>query len=166
MCRTQRDAAAAMATVNTCQMSQTLGMTGCTESRGEPLAGKSIVIIHPAWHSCGSHAVFCTQAAAYAALHANAASLAVGTTLHRGSHAHRFWSEYYSMTAELGAARYHTGPSRMSFLLSSAGMKAALRMLTGNYARQLADLSELSPIPHEILQAARIDLIHCNHYLF
>jgi polysaccharide biosynthesis protein PslH len=140
-------------------------MTGLINPRCKLVAGKSIVIIHPAWHSCGSHAVFCAQAAAYKALNANVMSLAVGTTLDRGSHAHRFWSEYYAMTSDLGTAtRFHTGPSRVSYLASPGRLRSAFELLSSNYARQLAGLAELSPIPRKMLQSAPVDLIHCNHY--
>jgi hypothetical protein len=108
--------------------------------------------------------VFCAQAAAYTALEAKAISLAVGTTLDRGSHARRFWSYYYSMTADLGGTRFHTGPSRLTFLVSPDRLRAAFRLPVSNYARQLACLSELSPIPSKISRSGPIGLIHCNHY--
>ena len=33
-----------------------------------PLAGRVVAIVHPAWHSCGSHQVFVSQARAYRSL--------------------------------------------------------------------------------------------------
>src|SRR5262249_4131885 len=47
------------------------------ESPRMDLVGKSVVLIHPAWHSCGSHSVFCSQVDAYRALGAHVLSLAV-----------------------------------------------------------------------------------------
>lgn len=128
------------------------------------VAGNTVILIHPAWHSCGSHTVFCTQAAAYTALQARVTSLAVGATS-RGTNAQRFWSEYYSMTSDLPAVeRTHTGPSRISFLASSQRRRAAVRMLVGNHAVQLACRAQLSPTPRPIRQKEKIHLIHCNHY--
>ena len=42
-----------------------------------PLAGKTVVIVHPAWHSCGTHHVIVSQLAAYKFLGARTISIAV-----------------------------------------------------------------------------------------
>jgi hypothetical protein len=128
------------------------------------LHGKTVVIIHPAWHSCGSHAVFCTQAAAYRALGARVLTLAVGTTLAQGSRNRRFWSHYYSATGDLAAdERHHTGPSRYTLLLNGGRLRRAVQLIGCDYAAQMAGISELSPLP-DALARSGMDLIHCNHY--
>jgi polysaccharide biosynthesis protein PslH len=129
------------------------------------LDGKTIAIIHPAWHSCGSHAVFCGQATAYRALGARVLTLAVGTTLDQGSRNRRFWSHYYGATADLAAdERYHTGPSRYTLLLDRQRLRRAVELIGSDYATQMAGLSELSPLPAGLAGRSDIALIHCNHY--
>jgi polysaccharide biosynthesis protein PslH len=134
-----------------------------TSLRG--LDGKTVVVIHPAWHSCGSHAVFCSQVAAYRALGARVLTLAVGTTLDQGSRNRRFWSHYYGATGDLAAdERHHTGPSRYSVLLDGRRLKRAMELIGCDYATQMAGLAELSPMPAGLASRSAIDLIHCNHY--
>lgn len=129
------------------------------------LAGKTVLLIHPAWHSCGSHTVFVGQAAAYSAMGAKVVSLAVGTTLDQNSRNKDFWNFYYSKTGDLMAeTRAHTGPSRYSLLFDSSRRRTALDLKDADYARQMAGISELSPMPAGITNLPKIDLIHCNHF--
>ena len=129
----------------------------------EKLKNKTVLIIHPAWHSCGSHAVFCCQSRAYKALGAKVISLAVGTTLSHRSSNGLFWDRYYRRTADLIAdARFHTGPSRSAFMRPSS-ISAVLRNLFADYAQQRAGLAEISPIQPELF-VRDIALVHCNHY--
>jgi glycosyltransferase involved in cell wall biosynthesis len=129
------------------------------------LEGRTVVIIHPAWHSCGSHAVFCSQATAYQALGARVVALAVGTTLEQGSRNRRFWSYYYRTTADMAAdERYHTGPSCYSLLIDGQRLRRAVELIGCDYAMQMAGLAELSPMPGRLARRSDIDLIHCNHY--
>jgi glycosyltransferase involved in cell wall biosynthesis len=126
--------------------------------------GKTVAIVHPAWHSCGSHAVFCSQAAAYRAMGAEVVALAVGTRLNQGPRNRGFWSYYYKATSDLMAhERCHTGPSGLSLLVDGR-LRRALKLVRSDYAAQMAGLAELSPLPGGLARRGRIDLIHCNHY--
>src|SRR5262249_22532514 len=134
------------------------------ESPRMDLVGKSVVLIHPAWHSCGSHSVFCSQVDAYRALGAHVLSLAVGIGLSQNSHKRLFWNHYYTRTRDLTAdERLHTGPSRR-FFHKSVFLGPGLRWITANYAQQLAANAEFSPLPRPLRSRDSIDLIHCNHY--
>ncbi len=129
----------------------------------DKIKNKTVLIIHPAWHSCGSHAVFCCQSKAYKALGARVISLAVGTTASYHSSNRVFWNRYYGRTADLAAdARFHTGPRRSAFMRPSS-IRAILKNLFADYAQQRAGLAELSPIQPELF-ASDIALVHCNHY--
>ncbi len=129
----------------------------------DKIKNKTVLIIHPAWHSCGSHAVFCCQSKAYKALGAKVISLAVGTTLSHHSSNRVFWNHYYSRTPDLIAdARFHTGPSRSAFMRPSS-ISAILKNLFADYAQQRAGLAEISPIQPELF-VRDIALVHCNHY--
>ena len=67
-----------------------------------PLNGRTVAIVHPAWHSCGSHQVFVSQARAYRSLGAKVISVAIadapGAT--EGSNQHK---SYLAATADLDA---------------------------------------------------------------
>ncbi len=131
------------------------------------LRGRTILVIHPAWHTCGSHRVFCSQATAYRALGAKVISLAVGPTLLHYSLNKPVWNEYYEKSSDLLVdERLHTGPSR-SALFRPQSTSLVLKLLSANYAEQMAGLSALSPLPSRLrsLCANReISLIHCNHF--
>src|SRR5262249_15624401 len=135
------------------------------ESPRMDLIGKSVVLIHPAWHSCGSHSVFCAQVDAYRALGAHVLSLAVGIGLSQNSNKRLFWNHYYTRTRDLTAhERLHTGPSRRFFHKPEFLGPGLLRWITANYAQQLAGNAEFSPLPRLLRSRDSIDLIHCNHY--
>ncbi|MGB2729219.1 MAG: glycosyltransferase [Methylovirgula sp.] len=130
---------------------------------GFALRGKTVVLIHPAWHSCGSHKVFVMQAQAYRALGARLLALAIADFPGRvrGSLAH---SAYLEGSQDLQAdKRYFTGMPRgavftPSFLRSFRGW------LHGNYATILVETVKLATLPVELLELPEIDLIHCNHF--
>ena len=74
-----------------------------------PLTGRTVAIVHPAWHSCGSHQVFVSQVRAYRSLGAKVISVAIadapGAT--EGSNQHK---SYMAATADLEAdLRHFTG---------------------------------------------------------
>jgi Glycosyl transferases group 1 len=131
------------------------------------LRDKTVLVIHPAWHTCGSHRVFCSQATAHRALGARVISLAIGPTLRHYSLNKPLWNEYYEKSSDLLVdERLHTGPSR-SALFRPRSTSLALKLLGANYAEQMAGLSALSPLPSRLrsLCANReISLIHCNHF--
>jgi hypothetical protein len=128
-----------------------------------PLRGRTVLLVHPAWHSCGSHQVFVSQARAYRALGARVLSLAIadapGAT--EGSRAHK---AYFAATEDLECdARFYTGMSLVSVLKPSF-LRAARGWLHGNYAGILVESTRLAPIPAALDAEPRIDLVHCNHF--
>ncbi|WP_091679298.1 glycosyltransferase [Methylocapsa palsarum] len=128
-----------------------------------PLRGRTVLLVHPAWHSCGSHQVFVSQARAYRALGARVLSLAVADApgANEGSRAHK---AYFAATEDLECdARFYTGMSLISVLKPSF-LQAVKGWLHGNFAGILVASTELAPIPAALAATARIDLIHCNHF--
>ncbi|WP_202899167.1 glycosyltransferase [Methylocapsa aurea] len=128
-----------------------------------PLSGKTVLLVHPAWHSCGSHQVFVSQAQAYRGLGAKVLSLAVadapGAT--EGSRVHK---AYVGATADLAAdARYYAGMPLLS-VLKPDFLRAAKLWLHGNFAKILVETTKLAAIPQALAATRRIDLIHCNHF--
>ena len=45
-------------------------------SAGKPFAGKTVAIVHPAWHSCGTYQVVLGQIEAWTALGAEVVTIA------------------------------------------------------------------------------------------
>jgi glycosyltransferase involved in cell wall biosynthesis len=134
-----------------------------TEARGQPLAGRHVVLIHPAWHSCGSHQVFVTQAQAYRACGATLHSLAIadfpGAIM--GSKAHR---AYVAATADLVADQRHYAGMPLRRTAAPRFVSAAEKWLHGDAADMLVETARRVDVPTELATLARIDLIHCNHF--
>lgn len=130
---------------------------------GRPLAGKCVVIVHPAWHSCGSHQVFVSQARAYRDLGARVVSLAIADTpgCLDGTPASK---AYFAATGDLEAdVRLFAGmPLRK--IGSGRFLRAGMEWLHGNLARMRLEVARLADMPEAAASGPRIDLIHCNHF--
>ncbi len=127
-----------------------------------PLAGKTVLLVHPAWHSCGSYNVFMTQAQAYHALGAKVLSLAI--TDFPGHNAQsRAAKAYFDATQDLKVERrFFTGmPLGAATTRQFANVVNA--WLHGDYAAMLIETAQCSAVPDE-LRATKIDLIHGNHF--
>ena len=128
-----------------------------------PLAGKIVAIVHPAWHSCGSHQVFVSQARVYRSLGAKVVSLAIGDDpgCVDGSPASK---AYMAATGDLEAdARMFAGmPLRK--IWNGGFLRAGEQWLHGNYAAMRVEIARLANIPDALAVTPRIDLIHCNHF--
>src|SRR6516164_9063207 len=98
-----------------------------------PLAGKIVAIVHPAWHSCGSHGVFVTQARAYNCLGATTASLALADApgCVDGS---RSSLSYLAQTADLEASVRGFAGMPLRMLWTCEFLAAGKKWLHGNYA--------------------------------
>lgn len=130
---------------------------------GTSLAGKCVGLVHPAWHSCGSHQVFVAQAQAYRALGAKVISLAV-SDFPAWSVGSKSDQTYRAMTADLIAdQRFYAGmpPSRIATPRFAA---AAFGWLHGDAATMLCETVSAAPLPDALLALPQIDLIHCNHF--
>ncbi|MGO9007991.1 MAG: glycosyltransferase [Beijerinckiaceae bacterium] len=129
----------------------------------KPLAGRLVVLVHPAWHSCGSHQVFVSQAQAYRALGATVHSLAIADFPGwiAGSKAHR---AYLVATADLKADRRHYAGMPLRRMATPQFIGAVEKWLHGNDAAMLSETVRSAELPGELFGLRRIDLIHCNHY--
>jgi polysaccharide biosynthesis protein PslH len=122
-----------------------------------------VVIVHPAWHSCGSHQVFVSQARAYRSLGAKAVSLAVADSPGRvdGSRAAK---AYFAATCDLDAdGRGFAGmPLWKGF--DWGFLRAGKQWLHGNYAATWIAAARRVTFPQMLASMPRVDLIHCNHF--
>ena len=128
-----------------------------------PLAGRAVAIVHPAWHSCGSHQVFVSQARAYRSLGAKVVSLAIGDDpgCGDGSPASK---AYLAATGDLEAdARIFAGMA-LRKIFNGGFLRAGKQWMHGNYAAMRIEIARLATIPDALVSAPRFDLIHCNHF--
>lgn len=129
----------------------------------KPLAGKLVLLVHPAWHSCGSHQVFVMQAHAYRALGALVHSLAIsdfpGWTA--GSKAHE---AYLAATPDLIADQRHYAGMPRRRMATPRFLAAVKQWLHGNAAAMLCATTRGAELPADLFTLPRIDLIHCNHF--
>ncbi|MEW6437087.1 MAG: glycosyltransferase [Pseudomonadota bacterium] len=126
------------------------------------LADKTVLLVHPAWHSCGSYNVFAAQAEAYRALGAQVHSLAVdgfpGNTAQSSAA-----KAYVAATQDLKVGeRFFTGMP-FAAVPTRTFADAANAWLHGDYAAMLVEAARRSALP-EALRTMPIDLIHCNHF--
>jgi glycosyltransferase involved in cell wall biosynthesis len=129
-----------------------------------PLAGKTVAVVHADWHSCGSYEINVTQAATYRALGARVISVAVSDRFGRTPDKPAAWQTYIAATPEMPAdKRYYTGPPFSTLLRPGFLMREYRQLIRGNHPVYQAGLSQRSVLPGE-LAAERVDLIHCNHY--
>jgi glycosyltransferase involved in cell wall biosynthesis len=128
-----------------------------------PLSNRTVVLVHPAWHSCGSYQVFVTQAQVYQALGAAVMSLAIsdapGQTY--GSRAYR---DYMTATGGMDAHKKFYAGMPLPAALRPQFLKTVCLWLRGNFAAMTVKTAELVKIPAELMALPRIDLIHCNHF--
>ncbi|MGQ0446492.1 MAG: glycosyltransferase, partial [Beijerinckiaceae bacterium] len=91
-----------------------------------PLTGKTVAIVHPAWHSCGSHQVFVSQARAYRSLGAKVISVAIADApgAMAGSNRHK---AYMAATADLEADLRLFAGIRLHSVLNPGFLRAAWR---------------------------------------
>jgi glycosyltransferase involved in cell wall biosynthesis len=139
------------------------GRVAAPRSGAAPLQGKTVLLVHPAWHSCGSHKVFVTQAQAYRARGAKLVSLAIADFPGhvQGSPAH---SAYLAATQDLQTdRRYFAGMPRRTVFTPSF-LHAFKDWLHGNQAAILVEMTRRALLPPELTDLPEIDLIHCNHF--
>lgn len=128
------------------------------------MAGKTVAVVHAAWHSCGSYQVNVSQLTAYRALGARAISIAMmdapGPSPLDGAR----WRSYLAATGGLPAdARYFSG-AHWSCVPTPRFLKDAWwKLIHGDQATYLIELAKRAPVPQG-LEVEKIDLVHANHY--
>lgn len=129
-----------------------------------PLAGKTVAVVHAAWHSCGSYQVNVSQLLAYKALGARTISVAMMDDFSPPAPCGSRWPDYLAATKDLQAdARYFAAPP-MRLLWTSQLLKDGWwPLIHGDQARWLIALAKRAEAP-AALSEERIDLIHANHY--
>lgn len=129
----------------------------------KPLAGKTVAVVHAAWHSCGSYQVNVGQICAYKALGARVVSVAMMDAPSGGPPTGR-WSFYLAASRDIGAdRRLFTGPPRFALLTPGLLKDGWWKLIHGDQASWLVELARRAPLPDGV-ETESIDLVHANHY--
>jgi len=130
----------------------------------QPLAGRRVALVHPAWHSCGTYRVVLGQIAAYRALGAEAFPIAVSSDPGYCPQRRWIWRSFVAATPELDQGARYFGGAPFHAVLAPAFLKNVLwPYLHGDQAiirSGLAERAEFSPGVEE----QSYDLVHCNHF--
>lgn len=128
-----------------------------------PLLGKTVAVVHAAWHSCGSYQVNVSQIAAYRALGARVLSIALMDDIAAPPLTGARWPAYVEATRGIGADRRFYSGAPVSALAGRLLVDGWWRLIHGDQASWLVELAKRAPLPEGIAEES-IDLIHANHY--
>jgi glycosyltransferase involved in cell wall biosynthesis len=128
---------------------------------------RAVVVIAPAWHSCGSYEVFKGQLRTLSELGYKTFFLAVSPSLGISSRARNFWRHYYQMTHDARPdMRSHTGPYTIPFYRPDF-WRALKRARVRTYSHWRTLPSQLAPVPANLrrfISDHETTAILCNHY--
>ena len=131
---------------------------------GAPFSGKTVAVVHAAWHSCGSAQVNVSQIEAYKALGARVISIAMMDVLSAPAPEGDRWPDYLAATRDLPADRRFFAATPVSSLWTSPLLKDGWwPLIHGDQATWLIALAQRAQLPAE-LSEERVDLIHANHF--
>jgi glycosyltransferase involved in cell wall biosynthesis len=139
-------------------------MATASSPGAQPLLDRTIALVHPAWHSCGTATVVAGQAKAYRQLGARVVSIALSDQVVFGLAPARFRRAYLSATPELKAdRRLLTGVSGSAVLnplkIAPIGWSFAHGDHAATYLAFASNSRDLACLAGE-----RFDLVHCNHF--
>ncbi len=128
------------------------------------LSGKTVAVVHPAWHSCGTHQVIASQIRAYKKLGARVISIALMDDVTPSIGSGERWKNYRLHSRDLAADERYESSATIADLFKTMLLKDGwLPLIHGDHATWLVELVERAPLP-EKLDTVAIDLIHANHF--
>lgn len=128
------------------------------------LRGKTILVVHPAWHSCGTYGVVLAQVAAWRSRGANVVTLACSDQPLFVSPRSRLRADYIANTPELDVTHRLFAGAPVRKLATPAFLRTVLWPYVHlDQARIRAGMAEHS-IVFGNASGRRIDLVHCNHF--
>ncbi|MBM3624952.1 MAG: glycosyltransferase family 4 protein [Alphaproteobacteria bacterium] len=128
------------------------------------LSGKTVAVVHPAWHSCGTHQVIASQIRAYKSLGARVLSVALMDDVAPSIGGGARWKNYRLHSRDLAADERYESSATIPDLFKTALLKDGWRrLLHGDHASWLVELVKRAPLPAG-LDLDAIDLIHANHF--
>jgi glycosyltransferase involved in cell wall biosynthesis len=140
------------------------GLKPSSLDRAQPLAGRKIALLHPAWHSCGTYQVVLGQIAAYRALGADVWPIAISSDPGFVPGRNWLWRGFMTATPELDSgSRYFGGAPFHEYLRPKFLREVLWPYLHGDQARMRLGSAQRSVLPPDV-EAQSFDLIHCNHF--
>jgi glycosyltransferase involved in cell wall biosynthesis len=133
-------------------------------SEDRPLEGRTIALVHPAWHSCGTYRVVLGQVAAYRALGAQVSPIAVSSDPGFRPQRDWIWRGFRRATPELDAGERHFAGAPFRAVLDPHFLKTVLwPYIHGDQAVIRTGMAERATLSPE-LRATNFNLVHCNHF--
>ena len=133
-------------------------------SVARPLEGRTIALVHPAWHSCGTYRVVLGQVAAYRALGARVYPIAVSSDPGFSPQRDWIWRGFRRTTPELDAGERHFAGAPFGAVVDTHFLKTVLwPYIHGDQAVIRTGMAERATLSPEI-RATNFDLVHCNHF--
>ena len=129
-----------------------------------PMAGRRIIIVHPAWHSCGTYQVVLGQLEAWRALGADVTTVAVSDQPGFVWSRDWIWRDFVKATPELDSAPRSFAGARFSALADPSFLSGVIwPYLHGDQARMRAGFADAAPLDPALVQT-KPDLVHCDHF--
>ncbi|MBG0809948.1 glycosyltransferase [Methylosinus sp. H3A] len=128
------------------------------------MSGRTIAVVHPAWHSCGTHQVLASQIRAYRSLGARVISIALMDAVTPSIGCDTRWNDYRANSHDLAVNEKYETSARISDFFKSTLLKDGWwPLIHGDQATWLVELAKCAPLPDRLGMDA-IDLIHANHF--
>ncbi|MDR3460964.1 MAG: glycosyltransferase [Beijerinckiaceae bacterium] len=133
-------------------------------TRVNSLRGKNVVIVHPAWHSCGTSAVVAGQARVYRNLGAKVTTVAMCVDLDYGLNRIKAEALFQDATPDIVAdKRYFVGVPKKGLATFDFFRGVLWPLARGNHPITMTGLAQRSDLPPD-LRGEKIDIVHCNHF--
>ena len=127
------------------------------------LHGKTVLVVHPAWHSCGTYGVVRAQVAAWRRCDATVVTLACSDQPLFVSPNSKLRADYIAHTPELDMTHRLFAGAPLRNLATPTFLRTVLwPYLHLDQARIRAGMAEHSVVVGSM--PTRIDLVHCNHF--
>ena len=132
--------------------------------RRHHFSGKTIAVLFPAWHSCGTYRVVIGQISAYRAMGARVLPIAVSTDPGYLPDRKWIWRSFINATPELNSnERYFCGAPFAAVLRPNFLINVLWPYLHADQAKIRVGLISLAHLPR-VVRETHVDLIHCNHF--
>lgn len=126
--------------------------------------GKSVALVHPAWHSCGTYRSVLGQIAAYRAFGARVYPVAVSIDPGFLPGRRWIWRSYIQSTPELDVGERFFGGAPFRIFADPKFLRDVVwPYLHGDQAVIRAAIAEHSRLSPE-LEGLECDFVHCNHF--
>lgn len=129
-----------------------------------PFEGRTVAIVHPAWHSCGTYQVVLGQIEAWTQLGARVVTIACSDQPGFVSERGWIWKKFATATPELDEhERYCVGAPLSSVFAPAFLGKVLWPYIHGDQAVIRAGMISRARLPGALTDET-FDIVHCNHF--